>query len=175
MFRSIVSLATLIVLAVIQFQIDGQTRRPPARPAQPPANAQSLVVKSAKNEKLTAAFHTGQLPEPSRKPRGKPDEVAASLAKTIAAGDDQSTPALLTAILTAGFVIRDSDGGVTQTVQPGQGLIFDAWEIAAGKDVQRAQDRRALLPLRRVQSDSRTQASSAREDHHQWYSQTVLE
>jgi hypothetical protein len=131
MFRSIVSLATLIVLTVIQFQIDGQTRRPPARPAQPPANAQSLVVKSAKNEKLAAAFHTGQLPEPSRKPQGKPDEVAASLAKTIAAGDDQSMPALLTAILTAGFGIRDSDGGVTQTVQPGQGLIFDVWEIAA--------------------------------------------
>ena len=129
MFRSIVSLATLIALVVVQFPAGGQTRRPPARPAQPPA--QSAALKSVKNEKLAAAFHTGQLPEPSRKPQGKPDEVAASLAKTIAAGDDQSMPALLTAILTAGFGIRDSDGGVTQTVQPGQGLIFDAWEIAA--------------------------------------------
>jgi len=131
MFRSIVSLATLIALVVVQFPAGGQTRRPPARPAQPPVNAQSAALKSVKNEKLAAAFHTGQLPEPSRKPQGKPDEVAAALAKTIAVGDDQSMPALLTAILTAGFGIRDSDGGVTQTVQPGQGLIFDAWEIAA--------------------------------------------
>lgn len=131
MLRRIVSLATLIALVVIQFPAGGQTRRPPARAPQPPGNPQSLVVKSVKNEKLAAAFHSGQLPEPSRKPQGRPDEVAAALAKTIAAGDDQSMPALLTAIMTAGFGIRDSDGGVTQTVQPGQGLIFDAWEIAA--------------------------------------------
>jgi len=130
MFRSIVSLATLIVLAV-QIPINSQTRRPPARPPQPPGNAQSLVHKSVKNEKLAAAFYSGRLPEASRKPDGKPDVVAASLAKTIAAGDDQSLPALVTAIMTAGFGVRDSDGGVTQTVQPGQGLIFDAWEIAA--------------------------------------------
>ena len=131
MLRPIVSLATLIVLAVIQIPIEGQTRRPPARPSQPAGNAQSVLVKSVRNEKLAAAFYGGQLPEPSRKPQGKPDEVAASLAKAITSGDDQSLPALLTAILTAGFGIRDSDGGVTQTVQPGQGLVFDAWEIAA--------------------------------------------
>ena len=94
-------------------------------------NAQSLVLKSIKNEKLAAAFNTGRLPEPSRKPGGTPDQVAGALAKSVAAGDDQSMPALLTALMTAGFGIRDTDGGVTQTVQPGQGLIFEAWEIAA--------------------------------------------
>ena len=66
-----------------------------------------------------------------RTPQGTPDEVAAELAKRVAAGDDQSMPALLAAIMAAGFGVRDSDGGVTQTVQPGQGLIFDAWEIAS--------------------------------------------
>ena len=82
-------------------------------------------------QSLSAAFNTGRLPEPARKPQGKPDEVAAALAKSVAAGDDQSMPALLTALMTAGFGIRDSDGAVTQTVEPGQGLIFEAWEIAS--------------------------------------------
>lgn len=94
------------------------------------ANAQSRVLKPKTNEKLAAAFNTGRLPEPARKPRGTPDEMAAALAKSVAAGDDQSMPALLTALMTAGFGIRDSDGAVTQTVEPGQGLIFEAWEIA---------------------------------------------
>ena len=129
MARSISSLVTLIALVAVT--IGGQTRRQQPRPVQPPANAQSLVLKSIKNKKLAAAFFSGALPEPARKPQGKPDEVAKALAKTIAAGNDQSTPALLTAIMTAGFGIRDSDGGITQTVQPGQGLVFDAWEIAA--------------------------------------------
>ena len=82
-------------------------------------------------QSLSAAYNSGRLPEPARKPQGKPDEVAAALAKSVAAGDDQSTPALLTALMTAGFGIRDSDGAVTQTVEPGQGLIFEAWEIAS--------------------------------------------
>ncbi len=80
---------------------------------------------------MASSFFSGQLPEPLRKPVGKPDEVAAALAKQVAAGDDQSVPALLTAIMMAGFGIRDSDGSVTQTIQPGQGLVFEAWEIAS--------------------------------------------
>ena len=95
------------------------------------ANAQSRVLKPSTNEKLAAAFNTGRLPEPSRKPQGTPDQVAAALAKSVAAGDDQSMPALLTALMTAGFGVRDSDGAVTQTVEPGQGLVFEAWEIAS--------------------------------------------
>jgi hypothetical protein len=94
-------------------------------------NAQSVVIKPKTNEKLASAFNTGQLPEPLRKPGGTPDEVAAALAKSVAAGDDQSMPALLAALMTAGFGIRDNEGAVTQTVDPGQGLIFEAWEIAA--------------------------------------------
>ena len=129
MARTIASLVMLIVLVWVT--IGGQTRRQQPRPVQPPANAQSLVLKSARNEKLAAAFLSGTLPDPLRKPPGRPDEVAAALAKIIAAGNDQSTPALLTAIMTAGFGIRDSDGGITQSVQPGQGLVFEAWEIAA--------------------------------------------
>ena len=82
-------------------------------------------------QSLSTAFNTGQLPQPARKPQGKPDELAAALAKSLAARDEQSMPALLTALMTAGVGIRDSDGAVTQTVEPGQGLIFEAWEIAS--------------------------------------------
>jgi hypothetical protein len=94
-------------------------------------NGQSRVLKLKTNEKTAAAFNTGRLPEPLRKPNGTIDQVAGELAKTVAAGDDQSVPALLTGLMTAGFGIRDNDGAVTQTVEPGQGLIFEAWEIAA--------------------------------------------
>jgi len=93
--------------------------------------AQSVTLKSIRNEKLAAAFYSGRLPEPILTPEGRPDEVAAALAKQVAAGNDQSTPALLTAIMAMGFGIRDSDGVLTQTVQPGQGLVFEAWEVAA--------------------------------------------
>jgi len=93
--------------------------------------AQSVTLKSIRNEKLAAAFYSGRLPEPILTPEGRPDEVAAALAKQVAAGNDQSTPALLTAIMAMGFGIRDRDGVLTQTVQPGQGLAFEAWEVAA--------------------------------------------
>ena len=125
MQSKLLSVFTLIAIVALQLPAGGQTSRRPAR------NEPSSVFKSVRNDKLAAAFETGQLPEPLRKPEGKPDEVAAVLAKTIAIGDDRSTPALLTAIMTAGFGIRDNDGGLTQTVQPGQGLVFEAWEIAA--------------------------------------------
>ncbi|MBA3631656.1 MAG: hypothetical protein H0W58_02410 [Acidobacteria bacterium] len=80
---------------------------------------------------MAAPFNSGKLPEPLRKPSGSIDEMAAALAKQVSARDEQSVPALLTAILTAGFGLRDRDGSVLQTVQPGQGLAFNAWEVAA--------------------------------------------
>ena len=117
------ALIAAVTVIAVQLPIASQTRRP--------APTQSVVLKPKTNEKLAAAFNTGRLPEPSRKPGGTPDQVAAALAKSVAAGDDQSMPALMTALMTAGFGIRDSDGAVTQTVEPGQGLIFEAWEIAS--------------------------------------------
>jgi hypothetical protein len=80
---------------------------------------------------MGAAFKTGKLPEPLRKPLGTDDEVAVVLAKKVSARDEQSLPALLAAILNAGFAIRDADGSVTQTIEPGQGLVFSEFEVAA--------------------------------------------
>ncbi|HEX2271579.1 MAG TPA: hypothetical protein VHH35_18685, partial [Pyrinomonadaceae bacterium] len=85
----------------------------------------------------------GKLPEPARLPPGTVDQQAAALAKAVSLRDESSTAALHAAILAAGFAVRDDEGGVTHTVEPGQGLTFDAWEVAAiakmygeGRDVE---------------------------------------
>ena len=119
----LIAIAVAAVTLFGTFPIGGQTR------VQRPSK--SVTLKSVRNEKLAASFYSGRLPEPLRTPAGRPDEVAATLAKQVAAGTDQSMPALLTAIMAMGFGIRDAGGGITQTVQPGQGLIFEAWEVAA--------------------------------------------
>jgi hypothetical protein len=113
----------IVIILLATLPTGGQTRV--QRPTQ------SVTLKSVRNEKLAASFYSGRLPEPILTPEGRPDEVAATLAKQVAAGTDQSMPALLTAIMAMGFGIRDSDGVLTQTVQPGQGLVFEAWEVAA--------------------------------------------
>jgi hypothetical protein len=133
----------LISLVINQLPAGGQTRRagvPSGKPQTPakPSTVESradgkptALLSSAKNEKMAAPFNNGKLPEPLRKPAGGIDEMAAALAKQVRARDESSVPALLAAILTSGFGLRDRDGSVLQTVQPGQGLVFDAWEVAA--------------------------------------------
>jgi hypothetical protein len=86
---------------------------------------------SSATDAMSEPFKTGKLPDPGRKPGGGVDDVAAALAKQVSARDERSVPALLSAILTAGIGLRDRDGSVLQTVEPGQGLVFDAWEVAA--------------------------------------------
>lgn len=95
-----------------------------------PALAGSPTVQK-KDGPMAASYESGRLPEPLRKPPGSIDEIASVLAKQVSARDERSVPALLTALLTAGFGLRDRDGSVLQTVQPGQGLAFDGWEVAA--------------------------------------------
>ncbi|MBA3514163.1 MAG: hypothetical protein H0T77_07310 [Pyrinomonadaceae bacterium] len=138
----------LASLIFSQLPVDGQSRRSGSR-ERPAAGTQRtelppvsrvedsrpnskpvMLTSSPKSQKMAAPFRSGKLPEPLRKPPGTPDEVAATLAKQVAAGDDQSVAALATAILTAGFGVRDEDGAVTQTVSPGQGLVISAWEVA---------------------------------------------
>jgi len=148
---ALLSLVLIIKLILGQLPAIGQTRRGDARRRPPTtartqqsssvgatgearagANGDSIVLSSsAKDVKMAHAFVTGKLPDPLRKPPGTVDEMAATLAKQLSARDEGSAAALLTAIMTAGFGVRDRDGSVTQTVQPGQGLAFDAWEVAA--------------------------------------------
>lgn len=131
----------LLSLVIAQLPVGGQTRRAGARrepttstsrTQQPPAEtATSVLSSSARGRQMSVPFETGSLPEPLRKPQGSEDEVAATLGKLVSARDEKSVPALLAALMAAGLAVRDSDGSVMQTVQPGQGLVFEAWEVAA--------------------------------------------
>ena len=81
---------------------------------------------------MAQAFRNGKLPSPMPIPSGKPDDAVADLAKKVAAQDEQSTAALMTALQISGFSIR-GEGGMNnvEAVKPGQGIVFDAWEVAA--------------------------------------------
>ena len=117
-----------------------QRRAGQAHPAQgPPAHAGTpspspatpfRLEPSGPSLKMGAAFREGRLPEPLPLPVGSGDEQAAALAASVAKGDEQSTPALLTALLAAGFAIRKSDGTILKTSGT-QGLTIPEWEVAA--------------------------------------------
>jgi hypothetical protein len=48
------------------------------------------------------------------------------------AEDEHSTAALLTALQMSGFSVRADDGSLAlESVKPGQGIVIDAWEVAA--------------------------------------------
>lgn len=85
-----------------------------------------------KGEAMAQAFRRGKLPAPLPQPAGTPEQAAAELAKRVMAEDDQSTAALLTAVQMSGFSVRADDGSLAyESVTPGQGIVIDAWEVAA--------------------------------------------
>ena len=141
-------IAIALSIAVAPFPLSGQTRRverqtrptqtaPPTRATSPPAPQQGgtrpavELLQSRKAGAMAAAFESGKLPEPARLPAGTVDERAAELAKAVSKADSSSTAAFYAAVLASGYGVRDRDGSVLQTVQPGQGLAFGAGEVAA--------------------------------------------
>ena len=81
---------------------------------------------------MAQAFRSGKLPAPLPQPTGTPEQAAAELAKRVMAEDEQSTAALLTAVQMSGFSVRADDGSLAyESVKPGQGIMIDAWEVAA--------------------------------------------
>lgn len=64
-------------------------------------------------------------------PTNSADEMAARLAKNVLAGGDNVQSDLRSAILTSGIDIRENDNTITQSVKPGQGLVFNHWEVEA--------------------------------------------
>src|SRR5882724_7538762 len=88
-----------------------------------------IVIRGAA---MAQAFRNGELPAPLGQPVGTPEQAAAELAKRVMAEDDQSTAALLTALQMSGFSVRGDDGSLAfESVKPGQGILIDAWEVAA--------------------------------------------
>lgn len=113
-------------------------------PAQPASVGASAVQVSApetsaqpqspvpRTDAMAQAFRTGKLPSPFSIPSGSPDDAAVDLAKKIAAADEQSTAALMTAIQMSGFSIRGKDGAISVTPRgPTQGMSFDAFSVAS--------------------------------------------
>ena len=87
---------------------------------------------TARGEAMAQAFRSGKLPAPLPQPGGSPEQAAAELAKRVVAADENSTAALLTAVQMSGFSVRADDGMLAyESVKPGQGIIIDAWEVAA--------------------------------------------
>jgi hypothetical protein len=85
-----------------------------------------------KGDAMAQAFRNGKLPAPLPQPTGTPEQAAAELAKRVMAEDEQSTAALLTAVQMSGFSVRADDGSLAyESVKPGQGIVIDAWEVAA--------------------------------------------
>lgn len=101
------------------------------RPATGPAQRRAKLKRSPKSVSMAQAFTTGKLPEPMRLPPGNVDRQAETLAKAVSKGDESSTAALYAAILAAGYGVRDRDGSVLQTTERGQGMIFEASQLAA--------------------------------------------
>ena len=154
LMRRGVLLGLVFSMVLTPLPASGQTRRPaartrptqPAPPPQPrqppgqqskgvPAKADAVprieLLESPKSRAMAEAFDSGSLPEPARLPAGSLDEQAAALAKAVSKGDPYSTAALYAAILASGYSVKDRDGAVLQTVERGQGLAFEWWEVAA--------------------------------------------
>ena len=127
--------------SVAQTRRRGAAQQPPraAQPRQPSSSdgaegtksTPSTRITSRKNPAMAEAFQSGRLPDPTRLPAGSVDQQASALARAVIKADSSSTAALYAAVLAAGFGVRDRDGSVLQTVQPGQGLAFRAGEVAA--------------------------------------------
>jgi hypothetical protein len=88
-------------------------------------------MSSERPEAMAEAFKTRRLPPPMLV-TGNPDDAAASLARQIAANNDASLPALLTALQMSGFSIYSTDGRLSVVPKgPSQGLAFDTFTVAS--------------------------------------------
>ena len=142
------ALSLLLVLALLAPAAVAQTRRghPPkgraagaagapgpgrASVVEPEVDATKLVP-PPKSKALGAAFAAGRLPSPAQPPEGSVEEQAAGLAAQVSAGNETSTPALYAALLASGYGVREEGGAVRRHAGgAGQGLVFDAWQVAA--------------------------------------------
>ena len=102
--------------------------------AKPKTNAESASpIFEPSNPALVSAWQSGGLPAPLPVPAGNTDEAAAILAQKVAAKNEESVPALLTALRLSGFFITKKDGSVLLAPPDGkgQGLVINGWEVAA--------------------------------------------
>jgi len=109
-----------------------QTPSQQARAVSPEQTSVSLPYSRKRSRIMSTAFDNGVLPAPLPIPDGDRDQAAAILAKRVAAVDENSTAALLTALQLSGFDVFNQDGSMTLSgTGPSQGIAFPAWGVAA--------------------------------------------
>jgi hypothetical protein len=102
-------------------------------PAKPPADTappETLLTPPRGYLALAAAIDSGALPEPLPLPRGTPDRQAAALAGAVFKRDSNSTAAIYAAVLASGYAVRKRNGTIVRTVDPGQGIVLEEFEVA---------------------------------------------
>ena len=124
------TVCVIVTIVLVQLPFRGQVLPQQKRTASSAGQIVKLK-RSPASLVMAKAFSEGKLPEPARLPRGNVDQQAAALAKAVALRDESSTGALYAAVLAAGYGVRDTDGSIIQTNTRGQGLIINAWELAA--------------------------------------------
>jgi hypothetical protein len=96
------------------------------------AEADRHLIPKTWNGAMAQAFNSGVLPKALPAPPEDLDQAAATLAKKVSAQDEESTPALITALQLAGFSIRGRDGKIqSEPIGKSQGIALDAWQVAA--------------------------------------------
>ncbi|HVG38415.1 MAG TPA: hypothetical protein VM870_03945, partial [Pyrinomonadaceae bacterium] len=110
-----------------------QAARKSAASTEPPRRPTETSLAWPSTSVLAQAWQTGELPAPLTVPAGDTDEVAAALAQKVAAKNQESVPALLTALQLAGFFITGRNGQVLHRPPDGrgQGLTINGWEVAS--------------------------------------------
>ena len=102
----------------------------PAKPPTDTAPPRTTLTPPRGYLALSAAIRAGALPAPAPLPRGAPDRQAAALASAVFARDSSSTAALYAAVLASGYAVRKRDGTIVRTVDPGQGIVLEEFEVA---------------------------------------------
>ncbi|HLM59575.1 MAG TPA: hypothetical protein VK308_02110, partial [Pyrinomonadaceae bacterium] len=130
--RFLTTTFALILLSLFlsgSFPAFAQTKRAATNPKTVPAEQ----IVSETNAVMSAAWNSGTLPAPLALPEGNIDEIAAILARKVAAKNEESIPALIAALQLAGFFITDKSGEfiVTPANGKGQGLPINGWEVAS--------------------------------------------
>jgi hypothetical protein len=105
---------------------------PKNSPAQQPTPQENNFLSTEPGAAMSAAWTSGELPQPLALPQGGADEIAAVLAQKVAAKTNESVPALLTALQLSGFFVTDKNGQVALAPPDGkgQGLAINGWEVA---------------------------------------------
>jgi hypothetical protein len=136
-------ISVLVVVSLIATSLTPRAQSPrspkpqsaqPQKPGQPASQTKRQTIalaRSARARALAKAFQSGKLPDPMPLPPGNVDRQATALAKLVVTGNDSATAALYAAVLAAGFAVRQPDGTLTKTADRNQGLVFNAWELAA--------------------------------------------